>query len=143
MLWSHWMVACMMVEILGYKWPSMGDQSRTEATEAGLEEDAAVHDLGTDAVVAVEEGVVALDPGLVLGPDLEVTGDVGNDLVQLPVTGHPATGLLVEVVVVGLPKIDHLVVKDQEAEALSTRNRVQNLGVEAVVAEARAIQGVR
>jgi len=121
----------------------MGDQSRTEATEAGSEEDAAVHDLGTDAVVAVEEGVVALDPGLVLGPDLEVIGDVGNDLVQLPVTGHPATGLLVEVVVVGLPKIDHLVVKDQEAEALSTRNRVQNLGVEAVVAEARAIQGVR
>merc|ERR1719481_603210 len=82
------MVACMMVEILGYKWPSMGDQSRTEATEAGLEEDAAVHDLGTDAV---GEGVVAL------GPDLEVTGDVGTDLVQLPVTGHPATGLLVEV----------------------------------------------
>jgi len=121
----------------------MGDQSRTEATEAGLEEDAAVHDLGTDAVVAVEEGVVALDPGLVLGPDLEVIGDVGTDLVQLPVTGHHATGLLVEVVVVGHPKIDHLVVKDQEAEALSTRNRVQNLGVEAVVAEARAIQGVR
>merc|ERR1719481_391838 len=123
------MVACMMVEILEYKWPSMGDQSRTEAIEAGSEEDAAVHDLVTDAVVAVEEGVVALDPGLVLGPDLEVIGDVGTDLVQLPVTGHPATGLLV--------------VKDQEAEALSTRNRVQNLGVEAVVAEARAIQGVR
>merc|ERR1719153_181244 len=136
------MVACMMVEILGYKWPSMGDQSRTEATVAGLGEDAAVQDLGTDAVVAVE-GVAALDPGLVLGPDLEVTGGVGTDLVLLPVTGHPATGLLVEVVVVGLPKIDHLVVKDQEAEALSTRNRVQNLGVEAVVAEARAIQGVR
>merc|ERR1719153_166836 len=130
------MVACMMVEILGYKWPNMGDQSRTEVTVAGLEEDAAVQDLGTDAVVAVE-GVVALDPGLVLGPDLEVTGDVGTDLVLLPVTGHPATGLLVEVVVVGPPKIDHLVVKDQEAEALSTRNRVQNLGVEAVVAEAR------
>merc|ERR1719481_562720 len=124
------MVACMMVDILEYKWPSMGDQSRTEATEAGLEEDAVVHDLGTDAVVAVEEGVVALDPGLVLGPDLEVTGDVGTDLVQLPVTGHPATGLLVEVVVVvGHPKLDHLVVKDQEAEVLSTRNRVQNLGV--------------
>merc|ERR1719153_1202873 len=69
------MVACMMVEILEYKWPSMGDQSRTEATEAGLEEDAAV-------------------PGLVLGPDLEVTGDVETDLVLLPVTGHPATGLL-------------------------------------------------
>merc|ERR1719153_966698 len=137
------MVACMMVEILEYKWPSMGDQSRTEATEAGLEEDAAVQDLVTDAVVAVEEGVVALDPGLVLGPDLEVTGDVETDLVLLPVTGHPATGLLVEVVVVGPPKIDHLVVKDQEVEALSTKNRVQNLGVEAVVAEARAIQGVR
>merc|ERR1719228_2624561 len=67
------MVACMMVEILGYKWPSMGDQSRTEATEAGLEEDAVVHDLGTDAVVA-EEGGVALDPGLVPDPDPEVTG---------------------------------------------------------------------
>merc|ERR1719153_1390260 len=131
------MVACMMVEILGYKWPSMGDQSRTEATEAGLEEDAAVHDLGTDAVGAVEGG------GGALGPGLEVIGDVGTDLVQLPVTGHHATGLLVEVVVVGHPKIDHLVVKDQEAEALSTRNRVQNLGVETVVAEARAIQGVR
>merc|ERR1719228_262160 len=136
------MVACMMVEILGYKWPSMGDQSRTEVIEADSEEDAAVHDLETDVVVAEEDGV-ALDPGLVPDPDPEVTGDVGNDLVLLPVTGHPATGLLVEVVVVGLPKIDHLVVKDQEVEALSTRNRVQNLGVEAVVAEARAIQGVR
>merc|ERR1719153_145104 len=132
------MVACMMVEILGYKWLSMGDQSRTEAIEADLEEDAAVHDLVTDAVVVAEEGGVALDPGLVPDPDPEVTGDVGNDLDQLPVTGH-----LVEVVVVGPPKIDHLVVKDQEVEALSTRNRVQNLGVEAVVAEARAIQGVR
>merc|ERR1719481_1102379 len=50
------MVACMMVEILGYKWPSMGDQSRTEVTGAGLEEDAAVHDLVTDAVVVAEEG---------------------------------------------------------------------------------------
>merc|ERR1719153_1495066 len=55
------MVACMMAEILGYKWPSMGDQSRIEAIEAGSEEDAAVQDLVTDAVVAVEEGVVALD----------------------------------------------------------------------------------
>merc|ERR1719414_2756323 len=83
------MVVCMMVEISGYKWPSMGDQNKTEATEAGLEEAGVVHVLVTDVVVV--EGVVA--------PDLEVTGDVGNDLVRLPVTGHPATGLLVVVAV--------------------------------------------
>jgi len=115
----------------------MGDQNKTEATEAGLEEAGAVHVLVTDVVVV--EGVVALDPDLVLGPDLEVTGDVGNDLVRLPVTGHPATGLLV--VVVGHPKIDLLVVKDQGAEVVTTKNPDQNPGVEAVTAE--AIRGVR
>jgi len=118
----------------------MGDQNKTEATEAGLEEAGAVHVLVTGVVVV--EGVVALDPDLVLGPDLEVTGDVGNDLVRLPVTGHPATGLLVVVaVVVGHPKIDLLVVKDQGAEVVTTKNPDQNPGVEAVTAE--AIRGVR
>jgi len=117
----------------------MGDQNKTEATEAGLEEAGAVHVLVTDVVVV--EGVVALDPDLVLGPDLEVTGDVGNDLVRLPVTGHPATGLLVVAVVVGHPKIDLLVVKDQGAEVVTTKNPDQNPGVEAVTAE--AIRGVR
>merc|ERR1719334_335532 len=132
------MVACMMVEISGYKWPSMGDQNKTEATEAGLEEAGAVHVLVTDVVVV--EDVAALDPDLVLGPDLEVTGDDGNDLVRLPVTGHPATGLLVVVVVVGHPKIDLLVVKDQGVEVVTTKNPDQNPGVEAVTAE--AIRGV-
>merc|ERR1719414_2686025 len=122
------MVACMMVEISGYKWPSMGGQNKTEATEAGLEEAGAVHVLVTDVVVV--EGVVALDPDLVLGPDLEVTGDVGNDLVRLL-----ATGLLVVAVVVGHPKIDLLVVKDQGAEVVTTKNPDQNPGVEAVTAE--------
>merc|ERR1719383_630914 len=115
------MVACMMVEISGYKWPSMGDQNKTEATEAGLEEAGAVHVLVTGVVVV--EGVVALDPDLVLGPDLEVTG-------------HAATGLLVVVVAVGHPKIDLLVVKDQGAEVVTTKNPDQNPGVEAVTAEA-------
>lgn len=119
------MVACMMVETLGYKWPSTGDLNRIEE---GLEEVEAGPVPVTDAVA---EGGEAPDPG----PDLEATGDGGNGLVRLHGTGLPATGLPV----LGPPRKDLLVGKEQEAEAATTKNRAQNLGAEIAAAEARVV----